>query len=282
MTSNRSIPPRTIVLPAARAAAEAVWLKEARLLCQRIGVPQNLDEVASGLRGTRAFRHAFGEWESLPTRQRRKRWEELARATEKAAYATRPYCLRCGQCCTRQAPGLHIEDLPQVREGAIGPENLLTLRRGERAYSARLDKVIILQEEIVKVRPLPTGVCPYFQPEAHSCAVYERRPLPCRALKCWLPEAFAEATRSPHLTRADILAGDPLLELVVRQEQEAPLSALTAKAGRLDMTAVLAAVSKDDRLRKDALAAGLNADWLPFLLGRPLREAVSDLMAKSS
>lgn len=277
-----SYPPKVEAdeLPAQRQRAERLWLAETRRFLAQIGVAEESDALIARLSAGRPFRRLFGDWDSLPVRHRRRRWGELCQATEKAAYATRPFCLRCGECCRRQTPVLHLPDLPLIREAVIGLGQLLTLRRGERAYSPLKGKLLVLGEEMVKIRPLPSGPGPFYDPATRSCTIYERRPLQCRALKCWEPESFERETRgAPRLKRRDVLAGGPLAELVARHEREVDCRLalrLLERGGPEASRKVAALIERDRRLRQEAACEAAELD---FLFGRPLSESLADLLA---
>jgi Fe-S-cluster containining protein len=272
-------------LPVERARAISLWLAETKTFVERIGIPERYDEVVAALEVGKPYRRCFGEWEGMGGRHRRRRWEELCRATERAAYQLRPYCLRCGDCCRAQSPALHAPDLPLIREGVIGRHQLFTLRRGERAYSAQKGTVVVLPQERVKVRQLPSGSCPFYEADSRACAIYDRRPLECRALKCWEPEAFGRDTRSPHLRRQDILEGGPLAELVRRHEREIDL-ALVGRAAEggdpQDQAAALKLLPLDEELRRQAVeGCGADPGELEFLFGGALRDLLADLLRRS-
>jgi Fe-S-cluster containining protein len=273
-------------LPFERQQAHRLWLAEVRSFLQQIRVPDNLEAVVSELSRGRAYRRLFEDWEALSARHRRRRWEELARATEKAAYATRPHCLRCGECCTRHTPALHLPDLPLIREGVLARALLVTLRKGERAYSPRQEAAVLLKEEMIKIRqPASGGPGPCYDPATRSCTIYERRPLQCRALKCWEPEGFLRATAAPHLRRRDVIAADdPINSLILRHEREVDCGlALRLLGGGKEkdgsgLRAVREIVEREARLRQEALSVGAEAAELDFLFGRPLGESLADLL----
>jgi Fe-S-cluster containining protein len=268
-------------LPAERHRARQLWLSEVHSLSARIGVPEKAAEVISVLEAGRPFRRLFDDWERLSLRHRRKRWEELCRATEKAAYATRPFCLRCGECCRTHTPVLHRPDLELVREGVIGLSELVTLRRGERAWSPLKGQAVVLAEEMVKVRQLPSGGGPCYDPATRSCRIYERRPLQCRALKCWEPEGFERLVRAPRLKRRDVLPSGPLAELVARSEREVDCALalrLLKHSGPGERAQAAQIIDHDARLREQALGLGAAPADLDFLLGRPLGETLKDLL----
>jgi len=282
--------PAAIELPEERRAARQLWLAEARAFLTRIGVPENLAEVVAQLEAGKTHRRLFGEWESLSARHRRRRWEEMARATERAAYASRPFCLRCGECCRRHTPVLHLPDLPLLSEGvsesAFGRHQLVTLRRGERAWSPLKDRVIVLTREMIKVRPRAgSGSGPCFDAATGSCAIYERRPLECRALKCWEPGSFEAATRAPYLSRRDVLTAEPeLVALVARHEREADCGLalkLLAGGGSGARAGFAQIIEADRKLRGEAVSLGVGPAELDFLLGRPLRDTLPDVVSEA-
>ena len=42
-----------------------------------------------------------------------------------------PVCRRCGRCCELGGPGLLRDDAPLLSSGALKPEMLVCLRRGQ-------------------------------------------------------------------------------------------------------------------------------------------------------
>ena len=72
--------------------------------------PAAFESVWIEVSGSEPYRRLLNHWEDWNRKQRANGWEGLARRVEKAAYATRPYCLKCGTCCRKGSPSLYQED----------------------------------------------------------------------------------------------------------------------------------------------------------------------------
>jgi len=133
-------------------------------------------------------------------------------------------CLRCGTCCQKGGPALHGQDLALVRGGQLPLDNLITIRRGELAYSPLSDRVEPVLAELVKIRG--TGqewCCCYYEPVSKGCSIYESRPMACGVLKCWQPDETLALVGQDLLSRLDILGeGNPLRPLVLEYERLCP------------------------------------------------------------
>ena len=55
-------------------------------------------------------------------------------------------CMRCGTCCTKGGPALHKEDKDILLDGHIGRERLVTIRKGELAFSPISGKILTPSE----------------------------------------------------------------------------------------------------------------------------------------
>jgi Fe-S-cluster containining protein len=218
-------------------------------------------------------------------------WEGLARVVEKAAYATRPYCIQCGTCCRKGSPSLYQEDLPRVLRGVIKRTDLMTLRKGEIGFSNELDELIQISREQVKVREKSrTRECLFFQSESGVCGIYENRPLQCRTLECWNPEDFQRLASGRPLNRLDLFAPhDPVVPVIKAHEDKCDLLNLERELKRAGEQ------KKDgrdrvmeglgfDRHTREFLGEkyGFKPEHLLFLLGRPLTEVVASLGYKIS
>ncbi len=73
----------------------------------------------------------------------------------KAAYATRPHCIRCGTCCTKGSPTLTVGDLDLFTRDIVKPYEVLTIRKGELARAAGSDEFERTEKELVKIREVP-------------------------------------------------------------------------------------------------------------------------------
>jgi Fe-S-cluster containining protein len=192
-------------------------------------------------------------------------------------------CRRCGTCCRKGGPALHPEDRPLLESGAIPLSLLLTLRRGETARdNLHGGGLVELRHEVIKLRGQgDEWICVAFDIARKGCRIYAQRPLECRTLQCWAPQALAALSSGPHLTRGELLTGRPeLLELIATHEARcgwrelrALVSALRAARDRARVLEELAAMLRfDAALREAAVERGLSNALLPFLLGRPLAQ----------
>lgn len=202
-------------------------------------------------------------------------------AARLAALAAAPRCLGCGSCCRVSSPTLYAEDLPRLRAAGIGWEGLITLRAGERAYSARLGRFQVLGQELIKLRE-QGGACAGLTPR--GCGLYEQRPLQCRWLECWSGRHAGQLGDRPRLGREALLADDDTA-LALASEYEAKVSAAQlhaalAAAAEGDTEAAeqaLALLELDHRLRAGISAKfGYAPEALPLILGRSAREVAAN------
>lgn len=192
-----------------------------------------------------------------------------------------PECRRCGTCCTKGGPGLHLGDLPLYVSGLLPRASLLTLRSGELVCDNVAGRIEPLAEEMVKVRSVPGGAC-HFLREASQCAVYQDRPAECRALFCAAPEAVAAMYDRDRLTRADLIqTGGALFELIMHHEERcsqaraADLAAALESGDDAAYAELFALVRFDEEFRAVLVErAGIDLSELPFYLGRPLAETL--------
>ncbi len=193
-----------------------------------------------------------------------------------------PICRRCGECCRKGGPGLHLDDAPLVASGVLPPSALLTLRRGETVRDNVSGRVETLAAEMVRVRPgLDGQVCPFFH-EPGECLIHDRRPTECRVLFCEAPETLAAMYRENRLTRQDLAGPGSLFgELADVHEARCPAGEAIrlALAARTDpeMAARLAEMIRfDQAFRELAVSrAGLAADALELYFGRRLEVIVA-------
>lgn len=193
-----------------------------------------------------------------------------------------PACVRCGTCCRLGGPGLHTADLPLFTQGVLGPEHLLTLRRGEYVRDNVAGEVGPSPDEIVKLRSGADGRACLFYREPAACAIHADRPTQCRLLFCQAPEALTSMYRRDRLTRHDILPPDsPLAELCAHHETETDLARLAVLCRQAAGGNKAASIEVERQLRFDAAfrellvsRAGVTPGTLDFYLGRPLAVAI--------
>ncbi len=190
-------------------------------------------------------------------------------------------CIRCGTCCLKGGPALHKEDKDILLEGHIIRERLITIRKGELAFSPLSGKLEPIKKELVKVAGKGKGwSCCFYDTEKAFCTIYSHRPLECRLLKCWDTEELLSVIGKDTLARADILGpDDPVVKYVETHEAECSLqqaeefiSVLLKKQddpGSLAKLTVL--IHEDLAIRSRAIAEfGLSLEAELFVFGRPL------------
>jgi Fe-S-cluster containining protein len=252
-------------------------------LLKEIHSPVATDELWPEIGRNSVFQDAIQNWESWTESYQQRQWEALCRVMEKAAYGTRPYCLRCGDCCRQGSPTLMDEDLPVLRQGIIKRWDLLTLRTGEIGLDNDTQELVLLAEERIKVKEKPGGrECLFFDSETQGCIIYADRPLQCRVMECWNPEHFVGLKSRKYLTRRDLLnPGDPLVSVIESHNQRCSVSDLQKALSRLKRgftdarDEALNILFFDENLRRHLDEdQGIERENQLFLFGRP----VSDLI----
>jgi len=266
-------------LPASLGELERDWPVRLAEILKEIRSPADATDVIDGIRQDEAFTNLVRGWENMPTAAQANAWEMIQARLWEEARSTRPYCVRCGECCRRGSPVLFPQDLPILASGAIRRGDLVTLRRGERAYSNRRQALLVLEREQLKLREVPgTRTCIYLGPLGDACLIYENRPFQCRVLECWDPSRFDTLQGLPPLTRMDLVGRDdqlgPLLE---RHEERAGVAVLAEALGQAaagdaaGLDKALEAVLFDLHVREFGMKElGIPRDDLVFFFGRPL------------
>lgn len=240
---------------------------------REIDSPARAGQVADQVRASAWLADLAGSWEALAPPERRAAFERLCQGLTEAAYATRPYCLRCGRCCLSGGPALLAGEGGLVAAGGPFAGQAYTLRAGEPVMDRRAGTLRVLERERIKLRE-KKGACLFYEPQA-GCAVYEQRPRECRALECWRPASSAGEAAGPYLSRRQALSGRAL-DYLAAQEARCPAGRLVELAGRAARDGSALAeltdlVGFDLHTRRFALDQGhLRAEELDLVLGRPL------------
>ena len=130
-----------------------------------------------------------------------------------------PVCRRCGRCCELGGPGLLRDDAPLLSSGALKPEMLVCLRRGQWARQDGMGGGLAqLENEMIKLAG--TGKAPHpWQCLAYApgtgCTIYERRPVQCGVL-------FCEDTRPLEALLRDVPALDRRAAIALAMDWAAP------------------------------------------------------------
>lgn len=202
-------------------------------------------------------------------------------------------CDRCGTCCQQGGPALHTKDLPLVRNGVYGFEDLVTVRRGELAIAPLASEAEPVAEEFLKVQGNPgSWSCKFYDSQRSRCSMYTQRPLACRVLECSAPEALLTIAGKQLITRFDCIdQEDPLLPLIREHEQNCPCPDLHAigkeLAGQGDHRELLRSLAHAVNLDLRYRTAATRSYALPvtrelFYFGRPLFQLLVPLGVRST
>jgi len=196
----------------------------------------------------------------------------------------RTQCVRCGECCLRSSPSLHLQDLPLLEKDLIQRSALFTIRRGEWVWDNIGERLSVADREIVKIKGVDgdRGVCIFYDGPLKACTIYPYRPVQCRALKCWDTAEFMELFRAPKLARAGILPAGPLPGLVAEHERRCGYEVLEDLVERIPqegedaVKAVLEVLRFDFHIRPFVSEKlGINPDEMDFIFGRPMIRTIS-------
>jgi Fe-S-cluster containining protein len=198
-------------------------------------------------------------------------------------------CSRCGTCCTKGGPALHLEDLSLIREGKITRENLITIRMGELVYKPFASNPEPVKCELVKICGIGREwQCHFFEGEGKGCAIYEHRPQACRELQCWNTEAVEGLVEKDTISRFDIIDKDePIYAFIERHDKkcrcpdiyglyEAALVERFPEAGEFEDI-----VNTDIAIRTEALSAlKISLAEELFYFGRPIFQLLQQIGAR--
>ncbi len=182
----------------------------------------------------------------------------------------RSECKRCGTCCKKGGPALHQEDMGILMKGVIGPEDLITFRKGEPAFDPARGKLMELPCEMIKIRGgKGTGCCIFYSAEENSCSIYHDRPLECRLLKCWDSAEVERIFLKDLLARRDLFRQAPSIMSVIEEyERRFPVEDML---GLLGSERFYRAEELDEMFRQRVSSSfELSDNLLILILGRPL------------
>jgi Fe-S-cluster containining protein len=197
----------------------------------------------------------------------------------------RQVCQRCGQCCIKGGPALHVPDLEWIERGEIPLTALFTIRPGERAYDNVSGGLFQVTADIVKIRSAEgSRSCLFYDEAEKACRIYGGRPLECRLQACWDSTAMEQAYADLRISRFEILQNRPrLMEMIEAHEEHCHFAAIhhlteLREAGDTEAAYRLSEIiNYDHHFREIAVnRANIPADLLDFLIGRPLSRILKD------
>ncbi len=197
-----------------------------------------------------------------------------------------PTCKRCGTCCRKGGPALHLIDQDLILTGIIPLKNLFTIREGELVFNQVKKRLEPASEEIIKItgNNTDTWCCCFFDTIRKTCRIYSHRPLECRELKCWAPQTIEAIYDQDRLSRKDLLGSIPgMMELIEFHQSRCnhylinrwirDLAAQPSAIGNQAQTAILESIHWDQRIRQTAQEkANTKSDQLDFIFGRPIHK----------
>jgi Fe-S-cluster containining protein len=255
-----------------------------RLVLSSLHVEAHYDPLIVQIKQEPWYQNLENTWEILTPQARTRQWQMLMSHLMDVTYASRPYCVRCGECCQHGSPSLHLEDANLLEQGVLFFKHLYTLRKGERAKHTVEGKSSPVQQEVIKIKEKPeNGHCVFYEEQTRECAIYEHRPLQCQLQACWEPEALKKLWRQEKLTRLHLFKNDQALLKLIQTHDE------RCHPSRLDMAFISIHQSGDESfldqilelLRYDTTfrsvlteQGAIRPDELDLFFGRPLQKIV--------
>lgn len=272
-------------MPSSLEDLKKAWPQMLALFARQGRSPVDPEDLIARMRQDHKFQNLVNGWEDMPTAAQANAWDMIQDRLWEAVRESRPYCVRCGECCRLGSPALYDQDRPLLAKNAFRAADLMTLRQGETAFSHRENKTVALDRERIKLREKPGGGCIYLASTGDACLIYEDRPHQCRIMDCWDPSRFQKLLPLPPLNRSELLGKDHPLVAVIEHHQErcrpdflhdtlagGPEPAAEAMESLLDM------VLYDLHLREFAMNKfGITENELDFYFGRSLALLAANL-----
>lgn len=220
--------------------------------------------------------------ESEETRTQEEIWKQVRERLLEAAYATRPYCVKCGECCSNGSPTLSTDDMNLFESRTLKPNDVFTLRKGETVFDSRLETSVPNELERIKIRETPVEkTCIFYQKWNRECSIYDQRPEQCRIQECWAPNSVAYTRKSPLNRRRLFEAAGDIWKIIEKHEERCSYEDLSREISRLAATKgqtvenILEFLSFDHHVREFVSEKlGIGAETLDLLFGRPLKDSL--------
>ena len=222
-------------------------------------------------------------WANMTGDQRVEGWKRLLECCDLNLKEMFPICVSCGDCCREGSPTLIEDDLELLGDDGIRWDQLVTLRKGEPAFSPFSKAPLYLDVEMIKVRQKDgSSACLLLDNGDDTCSIYADRPTQCRVQACWDPQLAKQLAELPPLSRHKILAGvEPVLALIDEHDRRCSFGTMRELFEELKKTEgknvedVEGLLAFDDHVRQFAREQ-LNVpdDALELFFGRPLSDRV--------
>ncbi len=196
------------------------------------------------------------------------------------------HCRRCGTCCSKGGPGLHLEDQKLVDSGKIPLKDLMTFRQGEPVYDNVTGNIAPAVTDIIKIKSTDenSSACIYYEAHRKGCGIYGDRPAECAALQCWDTTKIEGLYNIRRLTRRHLLANvEGLWDLVTHHQGRCDYGHVAELADRIRHhreaeeaeKELLELIRFDQHLREVTLErVKMDPGMLDFLFGRPLSSTI--------
>ena len=173
-----------------------------------------------------------------------------------------------------------------VEKGVIPSKFLYTIRKGELAHDNVKGCLVPVDSDIIKIKGKEDSwTCIFFDETAKACAIYDNRPVECRALKCWDTRELEQIYAKKRLTREDLIAEvKGLWDLIKDHQARCDFTKIQRlienRSGAKRNHArrkLLEIIRYDAEIRKLVVArGGLDSEMLDFIFGRPLTKILAN------
>ena len=194
-------------------------------------------------------------------------------------------CKRCGTCCRKGGPCFHVEDKMLIEKGLILIKYLYTIRQGEPAYDNIKKYLIPVSSDLIKIKGRnDSWECIFFDKKDNSCKIYDKRPVECRALKCWDTREIERIYSKNRLTRKDLVCKvEGLWDLIEEHQSRCSYDKIKYFVKELDgekkneaIKGIYDILSYDDSIRELVVKKGkMDPENLDFLFGRPIVSTIT-------
>ncbi len=190
------------------------------------------------------------------------------------------FCKRCGTCCQKGGPTLHIQDIESIYNIPLHPKHLITLRKGELIWHPVKRQLITLEHEIIKIKGKKgSWACIFYDKTSRKCTCYKYRPIECRVLKCWDTKDVEKLFLKNTLTRKALLKTNfNLLELIEAYEEKFDLNYFFYLVRYNTTQEIKNFIEADEKFRKKVITSTkITTQELEFFFGRDLKTLLTQL-----
>ena len=255
-----------------------------RQVLMSLHVEEHLKQLSQQVREEQWYQNLENTWEILNLQVRTREWQTLMNHLVEIVYSSRSYCVRCGECCLHGSPSLHLEDAELLIEGILSPQDLYTLRKGERVKLNAEGKLGVVRQEAIKIREKPeNGQCIFYSETDRECAIYQHRPLQCKLQACWNPEALESLLPQDKLSRHYLFRHNQAIVKLMQaheercrpEELDGILSGIHRGKDETGLDRVLEMIRYDTSFRAVlAEKGGFRPEELNFYFGRALQDVI--------